>query len=129
MSIKSSLIEEFEDQIKEVRKMELGTEQSKIAIDGITKLADRIIEIENHEEEESDKELARLRDDAFKSEQLAIDKRDRFIRNCIEGVKVVGGLGIATWAFVASMHFERDGKLITTEGGRSALKQLLRFVK
>ena len=55
------------------------------------------------------------------------DKKDRWARNSIEFVKVGGGLLAACVAFVLSMKFEEDGKLFSTEGGRSALRQLLKF--
>lgn len=128
MSIKHNLIEEFNDEISRLGKIELGSEEYKATVDGVTKLADRIIKIEDGEREASLKEIARADENELKAEQNADERRDRLIRNCIEGVKVVGGFGMAAWAFVASMNFEKEGTL-TTEGGRSALRQLLKFVK
>jgi hypothetical protein len=64
----------------------------------------------------------------LKTQQAKDEKRDKLIRNAVEASKVVGGFGLAAWAFVASMNFEKEGT-ITTQGGRSALNQLLKFVK
>ena len=126
MSIKTNLVKEFENEIKELGKLSLGSEEYESTLDGVTKLADRIIEIEKAEQEASFKEASRIDENEIKATQLASERRDRIIRNVIEGVKVVGGFGIAAWAFVASMNFEKEGTL-TTEGGRSALRQLLKF--
>ena len=59
--------------------------------------------------------------------QMEDDKKDRWVRNGIEFVKVGGGLAAACVAFVLSMKFEEEGKLFSTEGGRSSLRQLLKF--
>lgn len=126
MSIKNNLIEEFEDEVKGLRTLQLGSEEYKVTVDGVTKLADRIIAIENHAQEASAKQISQINENEVKATQLADDRRDKMIRNCIEGVKVVGGFALAAWAFVASMNFEKEGTL-TTEGGRSALRQLLKF--
>lgn len=128
MGIKNDLTAEFNSQLEEVSRMEVGGEKYKIAIDGLTKLADRIIEIEKHEQEAAFNSSTHTNDHAIKTAQLADEKHDRRVRNGIEAVKVVGGFGLAAWAFVASMNFEKEGTL-TTEGGRSALRQLLKFVK
>lgn len=128
MSIKTKLIEEFNDEIERLGKMELGSEEYKATADGVTKLADRIIKIEESEKEAEMKDMDNSIVNELKLQQMAEDRKDRIIKNCIEGTKVVGGFALAAWAFVASMNFEKEGTL-TTEGGRTALRSLLRFVK
>lgn len=129
MSLKTQLTEEFKSQLEEVSKMEVGTEKYKIAVDGVTKLADRIIEIDKIEQDEMLKEASHEDEMVLKAEDLASQKKDRIIRNVIEGVKVAGGFGLAAWAFVASMNFEKDGHLWSTEGGKTSLRTLLKFIK
>lgn len=128
MSVKNVLSEEFHEELKELRKLKVGTDEYRIAVEGVTKLADRIIEIEKNEQEASIKEISRQDENELKAVQLEDEKRAQLIRNGIEGIKIVGGLGLAAWAFVASMNFEKEGTL-TTEGGRNALRQLLKFVR
>lgn len=128
MSVKNVLSEEFHEELKELRKLKVGTDEYRIAVEGVTKLADRIIEIEKNEQEASIKEISRQDENELKAAQLEDEKRVQLIRNGIEGIKIVGGLGLAAWAFVASMNFEKEGTL-TTEGGRNALRQLLKFVR
>ncbi len=126
MSVRRQLVEEFESQIKELGKLELGTDKHKATVDSVTKLADRIIEIDKIEQEMELKDLTQGFEANYKERQLIDEKKDRLVKNCLTGVNVVGGLGFAFAAFLLSMNFEKTGTL-TTEGGRSALKQLLRF--
>lgn len=128
MSVKNVLSEEFHSELEELAKLKVGTDEYRIAVEGVTKLADRIIEIEKNEQEASIKEISRQDENELKAAQLEDEKRAQLIRNGIEGIKIVGGLGLAAWAFVASMNFEKEGTL-TTEGGRNALRQLLKFVR
>lgn len=128
MSIKTNLVKEFENEIGGLGKIELGSDEYDSTVDGVCKLADRIIEIEKLESEKDDKNRQREIDVNLKVSQMESENRDRLIRNCIEGTKVIGGFGLAAWAFIASMNFEKEGTL-TTEGGRTALRQLLKFIK
>ena len=126
MSIKSVLIEEFNSEVKGLGKMELGSDKYKTTVEGVTKLADRIIEIEKNESDLNDKADCREIENGLKERQLKVDKKDRTIKNLLTGANIIGGLAVATWAFVSSMNFEKEGTL-TTEGGRSALRHLLKF--
>ena len=127
MSIRENLIEEFNDEVKGLRGLQLGSDEYKATVDGVTKLADRIIKIEEIEKDAKSKEIERESNDYLKMKQMEDDKKDRWVRNGIEFVKVGGGLAAACAAFVLSMKFEEEGKLFSTEGGRSALRQLLKF--
>ena len=115
------------NELKELKKLEVGADKYKTAVDGVAKLADRIIEIEKFEAEKE--ELAKNQKNneneaSLKIKQLANERQDRLIRNCIEGGKVVLGLGFAAWAFVASMNFEKEGT-VTTLIGRGFINKLL----
>lgn len=126
MSIKNDLVEEFESELEELGKMEVGTEKYKTLVDGVTKLADRIIEIDKVEKEHVVQIDTQEQEYAIKAQQLKDEKKDRFIKNCIAVGTFVGGVLVYSLAFIASMNFEREGTL-TTEGGRSSLRQLLKL--
>lgn len=129
MTIKNGLVEEFNSQLDEVGKMEVGSDKYKIAIDGVTKLADRIIEIEKLESDASLKFEHQSMDATFKERQMEADRKDKLVRYAIDGTKIIGGFGLTAWAFVSAMNFEKEGHLFSTEGGRNALRSLLRFMK
>ena len=126
MSIKNDLVEEFESELEELGKMEVGTEKYKTLVDGVTKLADRIIEIDKVENEHVVQIDTQEQEYAIKAQQLKDEKKDRFIKNCIAVGTSVGGVLVYSLAFIASINFEREGTL-TTEGGRSSLRQLLKL--
>lgn len=126
MSVKTLLAEEFKSEIEEIGKLEVGSEQHKAAVDSATKLVDRIIELEKFESDRVTKEINQKTDTDLKLRQLEDEKKDRFTRNCITVGVTAAQLTAAGLAFVMSMNFEKEGTL-TTEGGRSSLRQLLKF--
>ncbi len=126
MSVRSNLVEEFESELEELSKMEVGTDTYRATVDGVTKLADRIIEIDKIEKENSVQIDAQEQECAIKAQQLKDEKKDRFIKNCIAIGTFVGGVLVYSLAFIASTNFEREGTL-TTEGGKSSLRQLLKL--
>ena len=126
MSVRSNLVEEFESELEELSKMEVGTDTYRATVDGVTKLADRIIEIDKIEKENSVKIDTQEQECAIKAQQLKDEKKDRFIKNCIAIGTFVGGVLVYGLAFIASTNFEREGTL-TTEGGKSSLRQLLKL--
>lgn len=126
MSIKTNLIEEFNSELEELAKMEVGTDEYKTTVDGITKLADRIIAMEAAEAEKENRAIDRQVDIDHKTQQLADEKHDKIVKNCLTGLSVVGGLGVAFITAVMSMNFEREGTF-TTEAGKGSIRQLLKF--
>ena len=127
MSVRSNLVEEFESELEELSKMEVGTDTYRATVDGVTKLADRIIEIDKIEKENSVNIDTQEQEYAIKAQQLKDEKKDRFIKNCIAIGTFVGGVLVYGLAFIASTNFEREGTL-TTEGGMAVLNKHGLFV-
>ena len=132
MSVRSNLVEEFESELEELSKMEVGTDTYRATVeiaDSLKKskeVADRIIEIDKIEKENSVNIDTQEQEYAIKAQQLKDEKKDRFIKNCIAIGTFVGGVLVYGLAFIASTNFEREGTL-TTEGGKSSLRQLLKL--
>ncbi len=126
MSIKNHLVEEFQSELEELKKMQLGTDDYKITVDGVTKLADRIIELEKNEKEHAAQINAQENEYIIKVQQLRDEKRDRLIKNSITVGTFIGGIVVYSLAFIASTNFEREGTF-TTEGGKNSIKQLLKI--
>lgn len=130
MSIKTELITEFRKRMDQTEDMSVESEEYKKSVEAISKIADRIIEldkIEQHDAENSVKWELQETENKLKTEQMAAEKKSRWIGHGIEVVKVIGGLSIPVWAFLVSMVYEDKGKLPMTEGGRAALKSMLKF--
>lgn len=126
MSIKTTLTEEFNDQMKDLHKLEVGTEQYSTAVNGITKLADKIIDLEKIEIEREERIKDRDTEIELKSQQMEIDKRDKRNQNLVNVVKIavptVAGFAMG----IISMKWEKL-ETITSTAGRQALKDIIRF--
>lgn len=119
------LNEEVECQIEEVHKISLGTDESKIAIDGVTKLADRSIELEKLRIQEEDLAEKRNMDYELRSEQI----KKEHLRGMIDiGTKVLiglGGLALSVWGTIYTTNFEREDNY-TTSASRSWISSLFK---
>ena len=126
---RSLLAEELESGLAELKKLEVGSEEYRSASDALTKIADRIIEIDklnvNVEEAREDKMVER----GFKDREMKAENRDRFIRYALEVGKIGATLAAGMWIHVSGMRYDKDGVLPTTEGGRSVARQFLNFIK
>ena len=126
--------------------MEMGSEPYKVAIDGLTKLMDRSINLkklemdadDNAKDREVNKKLKNKHiklDDEFKKRQLALEiaiKR-RQMRNEKSGQSITNGIAIASivipsiitvWGTFKTLKFEEHGT-VTTIMGRGFINKLI----
>lgn len=123
MSIKTTLVEQFNSQIKEIGRLEVGSEKQKIATECATKLADRIIEIDKMETQKELEVSKREIEANLKIEELRIDRKDKTIRNVI----AIASLGFAVGTAIVTTKFELSGGMHTTEAGKGSIRKLLSF--
>lgn len=112
-NIETLLHEEIRDKFEALNKMEAGTQEYEAGVNSVTKLMDRMIEIERLDNEIRDK------DETQKEEQ-----KDRLIRNIISGASVVLPIFVTIWGTKKSFEFEKEGT-ITTIMGRGFINKLL----
>lgn len=120
MKIKETLYKEIEDELQALNEIEVGTDEYKSSVDGVTKLLDRAIEIEKHEAEMKEREAERI----AKNIQVAEEQKDRVVKNYISAGGVVLPLLVTIWGTLKSFKFEQDGT-ITTIMGRGFINKLL----
>ena len=120
MKIKETLYKEIEDELQALNEIEVGTDEYKSSVDGVTKLLDRAIEIEKHEAEMKEREAERI----AKNIQVAEEQNDRVVKNCISAGGVVLPLLVTIWGTLKSFKFEKDGT-VTTIMGRGFINKLL----
>lgn len=120
MKIKETLYKEIEDELQALNEIEVGTDEYKSSVDGVTKLLDRAIEIEKHEAEMKEREAERI----AKNIQVAEEQKDRVVKNCISAGGVVLPLLVTIWGTLKSFQFEKDGT-VTTIMGRGFINKLL----
>lgn len=126
MSIKTTLTEEFNDQMKDLHKLEVGTEQYSTAVNGVTKLADKIIDLEKMEIEREERIKDRDTEIELKSQQMEIDKRDKRNQNLVNVAKFTVPTVVGFAMGIISMKWEKL-ETITSTAGRQALKDIIRF--
>lgn len=120
MKIKETLYKEIEDELQTLSEIEVGTDEYKSSVDGVTKLLDRAIEIEKHEAEMKEREAERI----AKNIQVAEEQKDRVVKNYISAGGVVLPLLVTIWGTLKSFKFEQDGT-VTTIMGRGFINKLL----
>ena len=124
MSVKTLIVEEIQDEIKELNRMEVGSDTYKTTVDGVTKLADRFIEIEKLEIDREFKASNQSIDEGLKLAEMENEKKDRLIKNCLTGLSIITGVGLTVWGTVKSLKFEEEGT-VTTIVGRGFINKLL----
>lgn len=124
--IERMLESEWESEIQELGKMKLGSEEYKITVDGVTKLTDRMVELKKLEQAAIAEEKNREFEENYKLQQLQDEKKDRIIKNIVNGVSVIGGLVAAVGMGLLSMKFERTDT-ITTSVGKRAFGDIFKF--
>lgn len=128
MSIQRLLREEIESEFKELSTITPGGENYKVAVDGITKLMDRAIEMEKNEIDRQDRIDARDSENELKTKQMEDEKKDRFIKNLLAGVGTIGGLVVTIWGAKKAWKFEETGT-VASPVGRSFINKLISFRK
>lgn len=129
MSIKTKLTEEFNDEISEISKMEIGSKEHSAAVESLTKLADRVIEIDKIENEQELKDRTQMDEVYQKNEQLKVSKVDTVLKHAGNLGKTLLMVSAGLWVYTSSMKYEEKGIIPTTDGGRSSIKQFLNFIK
>lgn len=124
MEFKNLLTEEIQAEIETLKGMELGSEPYKVAVDGITKLIDRSIDIEKYSAERKEKAEEKELEAYWKERESAEEKKDRRIKDGIAIAGIVLPIIVTIWGTKASFKFEEEGT-ITTIMGRGFINKLL----
>lgn len=123
MSYKSLLNEEICEELKETRKLTIGTDTYDSSVNGTTKLIDRQIELEKLEMQRDQQ----IFDNEMKVEQLHMEKKDRRVKNVLTGLSVIGGLAMYGFGIYASAKVEEEGSF-TTLFGRTTMSNLSKML-
>lgn len=124
MKIETLLHEEIQGEFEELEKIEVGSDKYKTAVDGLTKLCDRAIEIEKFKTEQELKRDQQEADEILRAEQMKDERRDRLVKNCLTGAGIGIPAVLTVWGTLKSIKFEETGT-ITTIMGRGFIQKLL----
>ena len=113
MSMTTKLQVEIDEKLDELAKLDPSSKEYSAAVDSVTKLMDRAIEIEKLEASETHNE-----------KQMKEDRKARLVKNCIDVGSIVLPLAVTIWGAKASFKFEETGT-ITTGIGRKFMDKLI----
>ena len=108
--LKSKLYADYVWLEQKLKATESGTDEYRGYVDAMTKVADRIIEIED-----------RVRKQETEGKQSRSDKINQAIDTGVKIVKVIGSIGVPIWIAVVSMGFEKSDTMTYT-AGKEAIK-------
>lgn len=124
MNVDILLQEEVTREFEKLKDLEIGTEAYKTTIEGLTKLMDRGIEIDKSNREHAENVEAREIETFFKAQQVSDENIDRWIKNGLTAVSIVGGFALTVWGTIKTIKFEETGT-VTTIMGRGFFNKLL----
>lgn len=125
MSIKTLLHEEIESEFKELEKTQVGSDEYKASIDGISKLIDRSIEISKLEADIKNKEDTREIETQLELKKQKDERRNKTIANVLTGTSIVSGIVLTVWGTLKTLKFEETGT-VTTSAGRSFINGIVK---
>lgn len=125
MSVKSLLTEEICDQVNEIHKMEVGSEQSKIAINGVGMLVDKVNDMDKIELERQKVEMENEKME-IERQRVENEKRDRSVKNKITIATAATGAGITVGMGLLAYVYEERGT-ISSKPGRSFVDRALNY--
>lgn len=128
MTNKTLLTNEIASQMEELKHLEVGSAQYETAVNGISKLFDKALEIDKLEAETRYKYDVLDEETDMKRKQLEADKHDRKIKNLLTGLGIGIPAGISVWGTLKSIEFEKFGS-ITTLAGKTHLNKVLNLFK
>lgn len=122
MSVKQKLEDEFESQMNLLSNMDVGTDEYAKTVEGVSKIADRLIKIQqlNDEYDLKSREIENAKENRIQEEEQARKK------NRIDwGKVIVPTVGAFTMGIVTMVWEKTD--TLTSSAGKSALRDILPF--
>ena len=114
------LKEEVKDELCELGKLQIGSDEYKSTVEGVTKLMDRVIEMKKIESNNHSKDV----ESELETKKIEIDKKDKMIRNTLTAAGIVIPAALTVWGTIKSLTFEKTGN-VTTILGRSFVNKCM----
>lgn len=126
MDTTNLLHDEINDELVRLSDIEVGTDQYKSTVDGLTRLMDREIELKKLDLDAKDKYENRKRAEKeyeLKLIQAKEEKKSRIIKNIIDVAGIILPIGLTVWGTLKTFQFEEEGT-ITSVIGRGFINKL-----
>lgn len=124
MNVEELLSKEILEEIEALSKMEVGSEEWKKTIEGLTKLLEKSNEMDKFKAEQKAQIENRMMENNWREKQAKEERIDRWIKNGIAVAGILIPVGVTIWGTLVSFKFEEEGT-ITTIMGRGFISKLL----
>lgn len=124
MNVKDLLKEKIEKQIKSLDGMKVGSDEYETTVNSITKMLDKLNEMDRNEHDYLEKRESREKENDLKLKQMKEERLDHIAKNLLTGISVIGGFALTIWGTYKSFEFEKTGS-ITTIMGRGFINKLI----
>ena len=125
--VKEKLITEISSEIDDLASMQLGTDEYKNTVEGVTKLIDKANELDKTELDLRRIQLSEQIESNKKEKDKALDefnKKDQLIKNAISIGGILIPVIVTVWGTYKTLNFEKTGT-VTTIMGRGFINKLL----
>lgn len=122
--VRTLLNGEIQNELEILGEMRVGSDEYKVAVDGVTKLVDKLNDMDRIEHEYQDKFESREVEKELKLKQMRSDNVDKVVKNVLTVGTFVGTAALTVWGTQASFEFEKEGT-ITTIMGRNFINKLM----
>lgn len=123
---KMLLRDEIQKEVGELGGLKLGSDEYKATVDGVTKMMDRVIEMEKLDIEHQDRIDARDEENQIKMAEIKENRKDRITKNTISILGIIIPVGLTIWGTKYTTSFEKDDS-VTTTAGRQFFGNLFKF--
>lgn len=128
MNTKQLLQEEIASAMAELKKTKVGTDEYKAIVESITKLTDKLVELEKLDVEtdkiQTDYEIEHEKNQ-IERVKVENEKADNRLKNVLSALGIVVPAGLTIWGTFKSIKFEETGT-ITTIAGRNFFNKLFK---
>jgi hypothetical protein len=128
MKNETMLHDEIKAELEELSKLEVGSDEYETAVNGISKLMDRAIEMEKFESDAKERIDSKEAELDLKYRQLEEDIKDRKTRNKINIAGIVIPAGITIWGTIKTLKFDQNN-IITSTAGKEFTRKIFNMFK
>ena len=128
MKNETMLHDEIKAELEELSKLEVGSDEYETAVNGISKLMDRAIEMEKFESDAKERIDSKEAELDLKYRQLEEAIKDRKTRNKINIAGIVIPAGITIWGTIKTLKFDQNN-IITSTAGKEFTRKIFNMFK
>ena len=117
MGIKTQLLDDIKDQLEHLSKLQVGTEEYKVTVNGVATLMDKYNDIEKAEFERKEQINKRESEYDLKSKEFENENKNRRAEQAIEWTKIGTGVAVPLIGLFVILKWEETGTITTALRG------------